>query len=109
MHTKTFFFLPCLKFCIPLYTEKIITSAKTLYPHNLIITSVSPAPYKEYDVSSLFRVKNFSVPISCVLINTRLASNNVIIIANVVICFIITLFFNVFLSTPSKNILNVTI
>ena len=84
-------------------------TAKILYPHTFIFTSTNPEPYNEYVVLSSFNVMNLSVPILCELRNIKPASKTESIIIVVNICFISLLFFKVFLSIPSKNILKVII
>ena len=72
-----------------------------LYPHSLTVTSVNPAPVSSvFSVS--FKVINLSKRMSCVFKYVIPEMQNIIINAKTIICFISVLFFNSWLSTPSK-------
>ena len=78
------------------------TTANILYPHNCIVVSATPAPYKEYAILSCSKVMNFCVPIFCVHIIIDIPRSTASTLKLTKACFIKGLFLNVSLFTPSK-------
>ena len=103
---STFVVFSFLKYFKALYANITITKANIIYPHNLIVDSVIPAPVISILSPIVNILPNIKFCVFKIVVNASPIIINSIFLVNF---FINKLFFSISLSTPSKYLLNTII